>query len=209
MALQGHLGMQVEGYRAMLHSELTSGSMSAGNRELMDVGAQILSLDSLAGFYAAEGPVRSLLVISLLGAVAVALAWISLRNGAARRERYTLLAAWCGLGLLATYHRAHDALVLLLVLPWLFDRLCACWRDAVSWVSLATLAGMSIAPRWETWQAMATHPALNGVSELMLYRQAPCAALLLVAILIGSVAGARQESAVGVQANAGASAIRA
>jgi hypothetical protein len=196
MALHGDLGMQVSGYRDMLHSELTSGSMSASNHELMDVGAQILSLNSLVSFFPeTEGAAGTAVVTIVLLAAASMLVWVSLRRYGSRQERYPLLAAWCGLGLLATYHRAHDGLVLLLLLPWLANRLRASWRDAVAWVSLVMLAAMGVAPRWETWQALATHRGFYTFSEFLLYRQAPAAVLLLFLVVGGTIWHARMQAA--------------
>jgi len=40
------------------------------------------------------------------------------------------------LGMLATYHRAHDAVLLVLVLPWVVDRVR---RTPLAWHSWATL----------------------------------------------------------------------
>ncbi len=189
IATQHDLTLQIHSYRAMLHSELAAGSMGSQTRNLEAVAAQITSLESLLGFW--SGHLHAVGLVLLLAGFA-ALVAVSLRLSAAAPEaRLGLVSAWCAFGLIATYHRAHDCVVLILMLPWLLARVHASMRssrlDRLAFPALALALILSIAPRWETSQWLATMPIIGPAANLQLYRQAPVAAAILACLLIAHV----------------------
>ena len=159
LAFHGRLALQLSAYRAILHSELTAGSMNAHTSVPLAIPAQLTALPSLLA-----QPLATFILATLLGLLL--LASIRIRHRILSPE--LLIGAWCAFGLIATYHRAHDSLVLLLVLPIAFARLRRSARDLPGWLIILFLAALSIPG--------ATF--LNG-------RRAACAAFLLALLLIG------------------------
>jgi len=101
-------------FLAMLRSERGSGSMAPASREILHVKSQITGLDSLLGLLV-QPPWRN----AIIGAVLVSL--FALLLIAAKRSRWIrpdrnwqilFVAAVFGVGMLVSYHRAHDAVIL-------------------------------------------------------------------------------------------------
>ena len=189
LAARGQLGLQIAGYRAMLHSELAAGSMKAGNHELLAVPSQILSFDSLVGYFPHGEAVEVLVVAGFLLLSCVALVWVSTRRRLPARWRFPIAGAWCSFGLLATYHRAHDAVILLLLLPWVLSCLRDSWKNWHAYAILSALAMVSIDPTPETLRNAGNFADLRTVTEFLVYRQAPLATLILAGVMIASVTG--------------------
>ena len=183
MAATHTLVPQLGSYIAIVHAETSGGSMAATNRELLGLEAQITSLTSLFGYGHIPAPVAAMVLVVLLAALIVA------SKRAPARGKLGMIAAWCAFGMIATYHRAHDGIVLLLVLPWLFGRLREDWSDAVAWCCLAAMGILSIGPSWDTLERLAANPAWHAFASFVLYRQAAFGALLMAAVLIGANAG--------------------
>ena len=185
-------GAEFGGYFAMLHSETAGGSMRAGNHELMEAAAQIVSLDSLLG-YDGAGWLRVLGVVALVGLAAV-LVWASLRL---RGEvgRLQAASAWCSVGLIATYHRASDGTMLLVMLPWLAARLKARWWDGWAWAVLLAYAAVSAGLDFPTMLTMIDHPRYGAVEEFLLFRQGALFAAVVAVLLLWGVVKSRAARA--------------
>ena len=180
------LGTQMRSYRAIVLSETNDGSMAATNREVLLVAAQITSLQSAAGYWVNNDvllKIASKLCVVGLMMYLVAMAW-RLRRGRTAEQRLLLVGCWCCVGMLATYHRAHDGIVLLLLTPWVVWRLRRNWRDGLVWLLLALYFLMSWGPstEWIAWCAQTTH--MKALCDVLLYRQAPLATLGLMAVLL-------------------------
>ena len=184
MAATGTLGLQMHSYVTMLSAETSAGaSMNATSREALPMVAQITSLESIVGFWVASHALR----IALTGALLLGLAALTFRQ--TRRvdtERGALLAvgAWCTLGMLATYHRAHDAVLLVMVLPWVIDRVRRTPLAWHAWASVALYCAMSVSadfPLVRNWISNAPYYSLQA---FVLLRQAGLADLLLLIVLL-------------------------
>jgi hypothetical protein len=199
MAAHHTLTADLLAYRGIVHSEIASGSMSPSNHELVAVAAQITSLGSLLG-YAVHGTLLSILTAVGLTAAGAATIILSLRiRGQADAARINRVALWCAFGLIATYHRAHDGLVLVMILPYLLARLQKNARDLTPWSFVGLSVVMSFGPRWETSHWLATFPGLWHVATFMLYRQSPLAAVLILLLLLFDAA--RSAAPAEVRAN--------
>jgi hypothetical protein len=197
MAATGTLGMQTHAYLAMLRSETGPGaSMSAASHELLPWVAQITSLDSIVGFWTGSAALRvGVTFIVLLG-----LAWPLWRQ--TRRvntERGALLAtgAWCVLGLLATYHRAHDAALLLLLVPWVVDRVRRAPLTWHAWAVALLYCVMSASPAFAVVQRWVAGVPVHSLTAFLLMRQVGLADLLLLLVvqlaLVRENAGVREH----------------
>ncbi len=188
MAAHHLLRPDVTSYAHMVGVELSGGSMAPNNHELMAVAAQITSLTSLLG-YAFHGRLLTVVSGSLLLLAFAGLFALSLRvSGRQPSARLVRLAAWSAFGLIATYHRAHDGVFLLITLPLLLARLRTSWRAPFVWAFAALSFAMAFGPRWETMWWLATKPGLYHLANFLLYRQSPLAAALLVALLLAETA---------------------
>ncbi len=188
MAAHHQLAPEIASYRAIVHEEIAGGSMAPTNRELIGVAAQITSLASLLGFWLSGLPLMWANATLLL-ALFSTLVYLSLTIS--RKEPGTLLlrvGAWSAFGLLATYHRAHDGIVLLIVLPWLLLRLRSAWRNPIPWLLLAFSCAMGIGPSWETYGWLTTKPGLAHIAQFLLFRQAALATALLLLVLLAALA---------------------
>jgi hypothetical protein len=188
MAVHHQLLPQLASYRAVVGMELSDGSMSASNRELIEVAAQITSLASFCGYWLRGWSLHvfSMLALAMAGAGLIV---ASVRDGLlpdAQSEdaRFLRIATWSAFGMAATDHRAHDAAILLLLLPYLLACLRRNWRNVFPWAVLALFAALGYGPRWETMWWLETKPGLWHISNFLLYRQSPLAALLLLFILL-------------------------
>jgi hypothetical protein len=184
MAAMGTLSLQIHSYLAMLASETASGaSMNATSRDVLPVVAQITSLGSIVGFWVANPGPRLALTAAGLLVLGLAAAWQTRRVDS---ERGALLAvgAWCALGMLVTYHRAHDAVLLLLVAPWVVDRLrrarlaAYALAAAALYCAMSTSADLPVVIRW------VSSAGAHSLVAFALLRQVGLADLLLLLVLL-------------------------
>ena len=191
-----HPGLMAElaSYRRMVQAEFASGSMNTVNRDFITPASQIVSLASLLGLWVSPGVLALLtraVVLGGLGALLVGASRRMVEPGMA--ARLALVGAWCALGTIATYHRSHDGVVLLVVLPWIAARLRHCWRDGLSWGALALLAAMSVAPTPEMFAWFARTNGLETMGEIVQFRQSALAAALLACLLTAAVVKAARR----------------
>jgi len=172
LALTHQLWLQMHAYRSILLSE-TSGdsSMSPATREISSLTVQITSLKSLVGFWHALGFFASLMCD--LAIVACAGASVILTRKA-KNESQALLSAtmWIALGLVATYHRAYDGMMLCLALPVVFAKLM---NHAQRWKGIALtvfLLAMSFGPAGLTVFALTDGGQSHSLASFLLMRQA-------------------------------------
>ena len=184
MAAMGTLGLEVRSYLAMLSAETSAGaSMSATSREVLPVPAQITSLDSIMGFWIANHSLRVALTCTVLLGLAL-LVVRQTRRVDSERGALLAIAAWGTLGMLATYHRAHDAVLLLLAVPWVVDRVRRAPRAWHAWATLALYCAMSVSvdlPAVTRWVAAASQ---HSMAAFVLLRQVAIADLLLLPVLL-------------------------
>ena len=190
---QGQLVMQSHAFVTIVRAEMApGGSMNLSSREALPVFAQITSLRSLIGFWTTDNPVLLLALSAILLGLGGILVWRT-RLVRSESDASLAIAAWCTLGLLATYHRAHDAVLLLLLAPWLLAELRARHASWLAWAALALYAALSAGPSVDAIaRVAASHPRQSLVSFLA-FRQAGLATLglmiLLLAILFRSENG--------------------
>ena len=181
MAVHHQLGPELASYRRMVQTELAGGSMAPTNRELIGVAAQITSLASLLGYWFAAPALTILnvaLLLAFLGAIVYGSLYAKQTGGS-----LLLVSAWCAFGLVATYHRAHDGIVLLVLLPWLLARLRISWKDPLALLLIGLSFALGIGPSWETYGWLATKPGLAHLATFLLFRQSALVASLLVLLL--------------------------
>lgn len=184
MAAMGTLGLQTHAYLAELSAESSTGaSMSATSREVLPVVSEITSLDSILGFWIANPVVRIVLTcFVLLGLVLLAVRLT--RRVDSERAALLAVGTWCALGLLATYHRAADAMLLLLLLPWALDRVRRtpwawhAWAASAFYTAVSASADFPVVKHWVEDQ-----PTYSPLAFLLL-RQAGLADCLLVLVLL-------------------------
>ncbi len=183
MAATGTLSMQTQAYREMLRSEIGSGaSMSAANHDLLPVVAQITSLDSIVGFWTRNAGMRVGVACTALLGLALLL-WRHTQRVNTERGALLAVSAWCALGLLATYHRAHDAALLLLLVPWVVDRVRrAPWTWHV-WAVTALYCVMSGSPAFVVVQRWVAAVPAHSLAAFLLMRQVGLADLLLLLVV--------------------------
>ena len=95
--------------------------MNPDRRDLMAAGLQITSLSSLIGFWQSDPSSINAISWTLLALLAAVLLWSTRRinrlpEDALARSRFATIAAWCSFGMIATYHRTHDGLILAILL---------------------------------------------------------------------------------------------
>ena len=159
------------------------GSMHLSSREALPVVAQITSLRSLLGFWTPENPLTfALAALTLLGFAGLLLYRIPrLRTEA---EASLAVAAAAALGLLATYHRAHDATLLLLALPYLLYRLKSHPPAWGFWIFAALLLALSLGPQVDRIAQLAQGTRQpHSLPAFLALRQASLASLGLLALL--------------------------
>ena len=180
----GHAGMQMTGCLHMVRAEVApGGSMNVGSHEPLFVASQITSLESVLGFWSTSA-LAVVATVMVLVAVAAVLVWET-RRGMGERRALLAAGAWCALGLLTTYHRAHDATLLLVLAPWVVDRLRRDARSWQPWAVLAIYAAMSVGPQWESVRAAADEGrSLLGFAVM---RQAGLADMALLAVLLATM----------------------
>ena len=192
LASCGQLELQTASYVHMVREEVArGGSMNAASHEILTVTAQITSVESLFGYWSAEAPWRLYFVLPILVVLGITLLWVTLRNSDLERDRpFAIVGAWCGFGLLATYHRAHDAIVLLVLLPWLLDRLRRRWADPASWLVILSFVLMCVGPDLGILDSLEHTPPLYILAGMFL-RQSPFFALVLTTTLLLAIASQR------------------
>ena len=178
-------GLQLRDYTGMVTSEISTGCLNPRNHELLPPVAEITSLESFFGFFL-DKPwmqiVNGLFLLLMGGALA-----ILSRSPENNRidTRLELLGAWSTFGLLVTYHRTHDGIILFLLLPWVLMRLQRRGADALAWGVLFLGVAMSFGgfpPPGFSWiWLMGAH----WLAQFMLYRQSAISMLLLMLVLLG------------------------
>jgi hypothetical protein len=186
MAATGTLALQTHDYLAMLSAEASAGaSMSAQSRIVLPVVSEITSLDSILGFWITNPLVRmALTCLALLG-----LGLLAVRlTRRVDSERAALLAvgAWSSLGLLATYHRTADAMLLLLLLPWALNRVRRTPWAWHTWAAVTLYLAMSVSADFPVVKGWVDALPANSPVAFLLLRQAGLAdCLLLLVLLLG------------------------
>jgi hypothetical protein len=196
MAATGTLAMETRSYLAMLSAETSAGSsMNATSREVIPVVAQITSLESILGFWIANPAVRIGVTCSVLLALGI---FILRQTRRVNTERGALLAvgAWCALGMLATYHRAHDAALLLLLVPWVVDRVRRTPLVWHAWAVVAFYCAMSVSANFATVQGWLASLPTHSVAAFVLLRQAGLADCLVLVALVLALRNERMRQGV-------------
>jgi Glycosyltransferase family 87 len=187
MAFDHQLVLQMQSYLAALRAEVGSGSMSPTQRDVIPAGLQITALSSLVGFWQTNPAAINGICWTLLAGVATILLWSTIRIGrlaepVLARSRLIVAGAWCSFGMIATYHRAHDGLILLVLFPWIFANLkpSSSSQPVLAWPTLAflMLTG-AIIPNGLIHLSNAS----DTVKQLALYRQASLCGTALTAVL--------------------------
>lgn len=201
IAKTGSLAGEFASYARMVHAEFNSGSNDPTKHDLMPVATEVMSLQVLVGYwFSGKGA-----AVLTYGGLAVMLGlllraeWKARRDAAGKSRRLLLLAGWSAFGLLATYHRGHDSVVLLMLLPWMVEAVRS-WTARVAVGVMVVLYG---AMGWGPG-ALDIRPAANAfharaLGELLIYRQCAVATLLLAAAIFwqigqGRGGGIREES---------------
>lgn len=187
LSVQGMLGTQLRSYKAVVWSETHSGSMSPTMREPLPVVAQITSLQSTVGYWWMNQHGLALLNLLVCGGMVVFLLWIAHKmrhDEATPEQRLLYVTCWCGLGLIATYHRAHDGIVLLLLTPWVVGSLWRSWKNSAAWLVIVFYAVASCDLGIARIQNGIAPPAMDFIHTLVFYRQAGIAILLLELTLL-------------------------
>lgn len=182
LGTQGMLGTQLRSYKAVVWSETHSGSMSPTMREPLPVVAQITSLQSTVGYWGTNHHHLFLLNLVICGGIIVFLLWTANRmrhNGAPPERRLLYATCWCVLGLTATYHRAHDGIVLLMLVPWVVGTLWRSWKNVGAWLVIFLYAAVSCDFRLAYPGGNTAVTSLDSIYSLFFYRQAGIAMLLL------------------------------
>ncbi len=176
-------GTQLGDYTAMVRSEIATGCLNPRNHELLSLPPQVTSFESLLG-YSLDSPwMQSITAVVLLG-FASCLVFLSRSAPASRAgTRLELLGAWSTFGLLATYHRTHDGVILFLLLPWLLAAISRRRSDLAAWGTLALLILMSVGPDYPGLRKLADQYH-SPLAQFLFFRQASVATLLLLLLLV-------------------------
>ncbi len=181
MAAHHQLSPEINSYRAMVHQEISGGSMDPANHELVAVTAQITSLASLLGYWLTGAPL-TLFSATLLLTFFTVLFYFSLRLEKQENPLLLQVGAWSAFGLIATYHRAHDGLILLILLPWLLSLFRQSWKNPVA-LSVTFLLFAESGPSLGAYTNFARIHGLASIAHFLLYRQSALIAVLLAVIL--------------------------
>jgi hypothetical protein len=183
LAAHHQLLPQIAAFRAMVLDELHSGSMRPNARNLEANSAEITSFASLLGFVLRGHVLQLFNTIGLVLAAAALIALSLIDTTRQSGTRLLRIAAWSLFGLIATYHRAHDAFFLMVLLPYAVARLRTCWTAPFAWLFLPLLMLLGFGAGWDTLGWLATKPGLWHIANFILYRQAPLAAVLLLIVV--------------------------
>jgi hypothetical protein len=194
-ATQHKLFAQIESYRSMLASELSNGSMAIGNHQVLELIVQITSLESLFGYWFPYGILPKILATALLLIMAAVLVWSSWRLRSAKgEERLCVIGSWCAFGIVATYHRAPDGIVLLLILVVVMSRLQRSAKDIWGWSMFIAMIAASFGPSLQTLQQLTGPSGINIHWQFLLFRQAALANFLLACLLLMMILRMARES---------------
>ena len=190
---RGQLLAQTHSFFTMIAREMApGGSMNLSSREPLPVLAQITSLPSVLGFWTPDRPLilagAGLILLALLAALIAGTRRVHTEGGAS-----LAVGAWCAFGLLTTYHRAHDAIVLLVLLPWMMDRLRQGWNDWAVWALLVLYAGISVGPAVSTMSGLAASHRVFALPTFLGLRQAGMAGFGLVLMLVALLYARRYD----------------
>lgn len=201
MATQHQLASQLSAYRSIVASELNDGSMAASNHEIIAVAAQITSLGSLLGYWIHSFPLTLLTDagLALLATGLIAAVWRIDR--ADHGGRLLGIAGFAAFGMLATYHRAHDGTVLLLLLPYVVWRLQQSWHDWFAWGFIFVSFVCGLGPSLETLDRISDGLGFERLANLLAYRQAPVSFLLLFVLVIAEAFRSRPQATAQVVAH--------
>jgi hypothetical protein len=170
VAARGTLETTLHSLVAMLAEERVSGSMSPTSREVLPIGAQITGLQSLFGLWVG-GWMRMALVALILLALGGTLLWAVRRLR--QEDALLFVLTMTAVGMIATYHRAHDELVLMPVALWICTELKRRITSIWGWSVLGLVGG--------TWYAIPSK------FELTALRQAALFSCCLACVLVGCV----------------------
>jgi hypothetical protein len=182
-AASGTFSSQTRAYLAMLGTESSAGaSMNSASHEALPVVAQITSLNSILGFWLTNSMIRgglTCLLLLVLGALLIR------RTRLVDTERGALLAigAWCSMGMLATYHRAHDASLLILLVPWVISRIRDTPLRWPAWTAVALYCGMSVSLDFPVVLRLVGTAPQHSLLSFLLLRQVALSNLLLLLVL--------------------------
>ena len=94
-------------------------------------------------------------------------------------------AAWSAFGLMATYQRDADAMIMIVVLPSLLARLRLCVNDMWAWSVLAGVIAASVGPSIGSLHIQVDAAAASNIFRFLYLRQASMAAAFLTILLTG------------------------
>jgi Glycosyltransferase family 87 len=192
LALSGTLVLQVRSFLAILGAESAgSASMNASSRAPLRALVQITSLSSLVGFWTTNQAVCTVVgwTLALLAAVAI----YRLTRSLSERTKLLTVGACCALGMMATYHRSLDGVLLLILLPWAIDRMRRRPLALHAWLVIGVYCAMSVGPDEVRIAALVGRFNADGFRSFVLLRQAALAASLLVMVLVSALARERDE----------------
>ena len=187
LAASGRLSLQFGGFLQMLHAENSSGaSMSAGSREVLPIFSQITSSSLIVGFWTTNTYIIAMVTILMLATMLTILVR-HIRHVRTERAALLAIAAWSAFGLIATYHRNADTLILFLLIPWLFEHIAKRSLTWQPWVVSTMLLSMSVGPPltdMAAWAATDPHDALR---TFLMLRQAALTAVILTLAVIAAL----------------------
>lgn len=193
LAARGQLSAVSNSFATMLVNEHRTGSMSPGSRELLPLGGQITALQSLFGLGLGGWPGGLLAA----GGV-ILLGWVLfrfVRTGQVRSweadERVLFVSAVIAVGIIASYHRAHDGVVLTPLLLWISLVAQRLAGKGTTWRRSAAIVGVSALYVGEWFSIPARIALLLGqrlharwIGELLMLRQGALFAALLACVLV-------------------------
>jgi hypothetical protein len=183
----GMLVPQIKSFVDVLASESRGSSMDPSVKEILPNQAQITSLQSLIGF-GWDGSIGTIMAnLTMCAGVVFILCVVRRRMNhkpSSKEQQLLFFASWFGLGMIATYHRAHDEVILLILLPWLCMRLKQSFSDLRAWSTAALYCVISTGPTPQLLQRLAAATKLHSLFEFLAFRQAALASLMLEIVLV-------------------------
>ena len=183
-SLHFHLGMQLRSYTGMVSSEIATGCLNPRNHELLPPAAEVTSLESFFGFFLDTPWMQVINGISLLFMFCALVYVTRALRSSANGLRLELLGAWSTFGLLVTYHRTHDGIILFLLLPWLLARLSRRISDPAAWGIVAFGLAMSLGSFPPSFDWISNVLGLHWLSQFLVFRQSAIGTLLLLLLLL-------------------------
>ena len=180
-------GMQFRDYAAMVHSEIATGCLNPRSREFLNLPPQITSLESMIGYFL-DTPWMQFFTGLGLALFGGSLIYLSRTAPASRADlRLQLLGTWSTFGLLATYHRTHDAIILFLLLPWILGRLHRNRMDWAGWGTAVLLVLQFVGPDVPGLIRLSHEYAGSELAQFLVFREASLVTLLLLVLLLASL----------------------